>query len=204
MTMNKRHKKKTREKGYRRLFFVIGFGALCIAAYLCIYQIVSTRFYARSAFIKKQIEKIQDRMTTEIFKAELFFADDTSDMLVREYRQICSARRPAGKASALIEELIKGPTARGIRTMPQQTTLRSVSIDQGGSVTVDFGPEISQYHPGGSSSELLTVMSIVNTILVNISQARDVRLLINGRPVDTLSGHIDCRRPFTANMQIIR
>ena len=158
--MKKRQKRAAKKKTYRWPFIAIGIGALCITAYLCRYQIASSPFLARPTFIEKQIAKMRDRLTTEIFRAELFFADDSSDMLVREYRVIRSARRPEKKASALIKELIKGPAARGIRTMPQQTMPRSVSIDQAGSVTVDFGPEISQYHPGGSSSELLTVMSI--------------------------------------------
>ncbi len=107
-------------------------------------------------------------------------------------------------AAVLIEELIKGPYAKGVRTIPEQTEIRSVKLDRKGLLQVDFSRELSELHPGGSSSEIMTVFSIVNTLTENIEGIGGIRILIDGKAVDTIAGHIDCRQPFSPNMKIVR
>jgi len=44
---------------------------------------------------------------------------------------------------------------------------------------------------------LLTIYTIVNALTVNVPTIRAVQILIEGREVDTLAGHVDLRRPLT-------
>jgi len=61
---------------------------------------------------------------------------------------------------------------------------------------VDLGGGIVQNHPGGSLNEALTVYAIVNALTTNLPEIDAVQLLIEGREVDTLRGHIDLRAPL--------
>ena len=142
--------------------------------------------------------------TKEEWKAELYFGDESSDFLVTEFRRVSSSDTPERMAAVLIEELIKGPTARGVRTIPDQTEIRSVNIDRQGQLQVDFSRDLSEFHPGGSSSEIMTVFSIVNTLTQNVEEVKSVKILIDGKAIDTIAGHIDCRQPFSSNMKIVR
>jgi hypothetical protein len=54
-------------------------------------------------------------------------------------------------------------------------------------------------HPGGSMNELFTVYTIVNVITTNFQDVQNVQLLIDGREVDTLAGHVDLRKPLRKN-----
>ena len=59
-------------------------------------------------------------------------------------------------------------------------------------------------HPGGSLDELLTVYAIVDALTVNLPSITGVQILIDGKEVDTLAGHVDLRRPLPANRALIR
>jgi hypothetical protein len=64
--------------------------------------------------------------------------------------------------------------------------------------------EIKEKHPGGSRSELMTIYTIVNSLILNIPEIDAVKILIEGCESMTLAGHIDTRFPFKANMLLIR
>ena len=64
---------------------------------------------------------------------------------------------------------------------------------------MDFSPEISTGHPGGSKAELLTVYTIVDALTVNLPAIKAVQLLVDGKAVETLAGHVDLRGPLAKN-----
>ena len=55
-------------------------------------------------------------------------------------------------------------------------------------------------HPGGTVNELLTVYTIVNALTANLPAVTAVQLLVDGKEVDTLAGHVDLRRPLAKNL----
>jgi len=55
-------------------------------------------------------------------------------------------------------------------------------------------------HPGGTVSELLTVYTIVNVVTANLPAITSVQVLVDGKEVDTLAGHVDLRRPLAKNL----
>jgi len=177
---------------------------ICLALYLSTTGLRTICLSCILLKIKENAIRLGGSFATKTIKAELYFGDENSDMLIREYRAVHCASQPERRAETVIAELIKGPNSKGARTLPMQTRLKAVAMRKNGQIDIDFGPEISQYHPGGTSAELLTVMSIVNTITANVKEVQCVRILINGVPIDTLNGHVDCSQPFVSNMQIVR
>jgi len=142
------------------------------------------------------------RLTT--WKATLYFADESSDLLIKEFRSLSSVKSPEKMSEALIEELIKGPDAKGIRTLPEQTRLLSVDLLNDGLIVVDFSKEFTEFDPGGSSTEIITVYSIVNSLITNIKAVSRVRIIQEGETLDTIAGHIDCNKIFYADLKRVR
>jgi hypothetical protein len=66
---------------------------------------------------------------------------------------------------------------------------------------VDLSPEISSGHEGGSLEEILTVYALVNALTTNLPAVERVQILVAGREVDTLAGHVDLRRPLQKNLK---
>lgn len=138
--------------------------------------------------------------TSQKMKITLYFADKESKFLVEEKREISKTE---AVARASIEELIKGPKSRDlVRTIPEGTKLKNIKIED--SICYpDFSQELISRHWGGSSGERMTVYSIVNT-LTNFSSIKSVRILIEGKEVATLKGHMDLSEPILRNEEIIK
>ena len=147
------------------------------------------------------LKKIKGESPVGSFTATLCFGDERGEFLIREHRIITSGQTPDKKAEALLLELLKGPLTKGTRTVPLQTRLRGVSFDNA-LLTVDFSPELQKYYPGGSSSEILTVYSVVNTLTLNVPEIKQVALLIDGKKIDSIAGHIDCRQPISPRPEL--
>ena len=105
---------------------------------------------------------------------------------------------------AIVEALIKGPQEGLLQTIPSGTKLKAVYVTPDGVSYVDLSKEIRHNHPGGSNTELLTIYSIVNSLVLNVPEIKRVKLLIDGNEVLTLAGHINLQFPVKANMLLIR
>ncbi len=143
-------------------------------------------------------QKQQD--SVEKVNVALYFAEPGGDFLKAEKREIPFE---AGLARATVEQLIAGPKEKGLmRTMPEGTDLLDINI-QNGLCTVDFSKEFRDNHWGGSSGEILTVYSLVNT-LTQFPTVEKVEVLVEGQKVDTLAGHMDLSVPVSRNPQIVK
>lgn len=89
------------------------------------------------------------------------------------------------------------------RTIPEGTSLRRVEV-KGGTAFIDLSDRVTEVHTGGSSGEILTIYSIVNTVTLNFRQIKDVQILINGKKAKTLAGHIDISFPIPPEKQFIQ
>lgn len=99
---------------------------------------------------------------------------------------------------AVLEALLAADLPPGtVRVFPAGTVLQAVFFDPAtGRVAVDFNARLVTGHPGGVAAEHATLRVLLRTIAVNFPQVRSVGLLIDGRQVETLAGHVRCDRPF--------
>jgi spore germination protein GerM len=137
--------------------------------------------------------------------AYLYFADAQNAFLIGEPKKLLPDNDPATHCRLLLEGLIQGPGGGGlIRTIPEGTRLRAVYVTSDETAYVDFTEEICTGHSGGVRSERMTVYSIVNTLVLNVSGVEQVKILIAGQEAETLAGHLDIRLPLKADMLLIR
>jgi hypothetical protein len=88
--------------------------------------------------------------------------------------------------------------------IPPGTTVRAVFLTERGDAFVDLSGEVRAKHTGGALDELFTVYTIVDALTVNLPAIARVQILIDGKEVDTLSGHVDLRHPLQKNLQWIK
>jgi len=137
-------------------------------------------------------------------KATLFFASEDGRGLVGVEQEVPLAEGAVAQARALIEaQLSTAPPAPLVSTIPEGTTLRGLFVSSRNEAFVDLDATVRDRHPGGSMNELLTVYTIVNAITTNLPDVQTVQVLINGREVDTLAGHVDLRRPLRNNEALV-
>jgi spore germination protein GerM len=126
----------------------------------------------------------------------LWFASRQEDALVLERRRVLPTQTPGDRVKASLQELIAGPKGDALRTVPAEVKIREIFIDDQGTAYVDFSEALSLTHPGGPWAEMLTLRSIMQTLVANVSGIKRVQILIEGREVETLAGHMDIRRPL--------
>jgi germination protein M len=133
----------------------------------------------------------------------LFFLSEDDTLLHPEERDILDNPSLAHLASQTIEELLKGSQNGSLSTFPEETELRELFITREGIAYVDFSGEIADDHISGSTAEIRTVFTIVNSLTYNFKSIKRVFILIKGIEKETLAGHIDLSRPLLPRYDLI-
>lgn len=176
---------------------VIAVAAVCMFVWA-----MPEKSYSSDQFAQKTLKTGARHLEKSV--VHLYFADRENRFLIAEDRAVLHSDEPAELGRIIIKELIAGPREGLMQTIPAGTNLRAFYITQDGTAYVDLTREITEEHPGGVKSEILTIYSIVNTLILNIPEINAVKILIGGGESPTLTGHIDLRLPFKANMLLIR
>jgi len=134
--------------------------------------------------------------TREAKEVVLFFPSEEDGLLHPERRRIPGGPSVAEEAREAVEELLKGSSEGYLSPLPPGTRLRQLFVTKEGIAYVDFSKEIVEQHPSGSSAELTTVYSVVNTLAHNFRPIRKVFILVEGGERETLGGHINLSQAF--------
>jgi spore germination protein GerM len=133
-------------------------------------------------------------------KARLFYVAEDGTRLTSVERDVPYGESADEQAREIVAAQIAPVAAPLVSAIPPGTTLRAVFITKSGDAYVDLSREARVAHPGGTVDELLTVYTIVNALTVNLPAVTAVQVLVDGKEVDTLSGHVDLRRPLAKNL----
>jgi hypothetical protein len=136
--------------------------------------------------------------------ATLYYASSDGQSLAPVKREVPLADGALAQGRQIIESQLEAAPAPYVSVVPAGTTLRAFYVTTRGDAFVDLSPEVSSAHPGGSTTELLTVYALVNAITTNLSSVQRVQILIGGKEADTLAGHVDLRRPFERDMSLVK
>jgi hypothetical protein len=136
--------------------------------------------------------------------ATLFYASSDGRSLVPVRRDVPLASGVVEQGRQILLTALQAPPAPYIKVIPEGTTLRAFYVTDRGDAFVDLGPEIVRAHPGGSLNELLTVYALVNAVTANLPAVQRVQLLVDGKEVDAIAGHVDIRRPLTRDTSLVR
>jgi len=132
---------------------------------------------------------------------EVYFADENASKLVAETRFVMLGAGIPADAKTIMAEIIKGPQSDLLLpTVPAGTRLLAV-YEVGDLLVLDFTHELQTNHTGGSTGELMTVYSIVNTLTENLKSVKRIRMLVEGEEVENLAGHIDLTKPLSPNLK---
>lgn len=143
-----------------------------------------------------------DLLTAEVV---LYFSDDQAMYLVPEDRQVEGKKDepypfPAG---AIVNALLSGPQENDLRpTIPPEAKLLSLEIKDKIAI-VNFSEEFKTKHGGGSTGELMTIYSLVNS-LTELENIEQVQILINGQKAETLAGHLTIDEPLNRDESLLK
>jgi spore germination protein GerM len=132
----------------------------------------------------------------------LFFLSEEDSLLHPEEREILSASSIVEEAKQVVDALITGSEQGYVDPIPPETRLRQLFVTKEGVAYLDFSKDIMEMHPSGSSAELGTVYSIVNTLVYNFKPIKKVFILVEGSEKETLGGHINLSQAFVPQFSL--
>ncbi len=133
-------------------------------------------------------------------RVTLFYLSRDGTGLVGRERRVEPGSDPTARARAIVRRQLDPAPLPLLSPFPEGTRLRSLYLADDGNAFVDLSREVSAEHPGGSLDELFTVYALVNALTLNVPEIGAVQIMVAGREVDTLAGHIDLRQPLESNL----
>lgn len=138
-------------------------------------------------------------------QVEVFFPSSAGTGLVAERREIFMTASPGDRAKQILSDLLSGPERNAaLPAIPRGIRLRQVYVLDDGTAYADFTGDLATRLGGGSSDEILTVFSVVNSLVLNVAEITRVGILLDGQECETLNGHLDLRRPLSANLDLVQ
>ena len=125
---------------------------------------------------------------------KVYYPDDAGINLVAVKRTV-EIKSDAEKYLAAVNLLMDNPNEKDLTVIfPKNAKIKSVKVSNG-TAFVDFDENITKSFAGGSTGEEFLVGSVVKT-LTEFSEVKQVRFLVEGAEIETLSGHMDLSEPI--------
>ena len=135
--------------------------------------------------------------------AKIYFSDPQERFLIPEKRYVFKENDAALQAKEIVKALLEGSKADLINTFPAGVSLRDVKVDDAGIAFVNFNKNLIKLHPGGSTAEMATIYSLTNSITQNVPSIKKVKILVEGKEVPSIKGHISTQKAFRPDSELI-
>jgi spore germination protein GerM len=136
--------------------------------------------------------------------ATLYFVAEDGMSLVGVQREVPFGESVIDQAREIVTSQLAVAPPPLISAIPVETKLRTFYLTDRGDAFVDLSADVRTKHTGGALDELFTVYSIVNALTTNLPAVKRVQILIDGKEVDTLAGHVDLRHPLQKNLKWVK
>jgi len=130
-------------------------------------------------------------------KAQLFFLSaGSSGSLEPAAIELPLSADPVERSKQLINALIANAPAPERHTLPADTTLLAFYLLADGTAIADFSDALAAECPSGILNEQTVVDSVARTLGANVSEVRQLKILVHGQEAETLAGHLDLSVTF--------
>jgi hypothetical protein len=136
--------------------------------------------------------------------ATLYFVSEDGMNLVGVQREVPFGEGVLDQARQIVIAQLAPVPAPLASALPPSTTLRALYVTDRGDAFVDLSSDARTKHTGGALDELFAVYAIVNALTTNLPAITRVQILIDGKEVDTLAGHVDLRHPLIKNLKWVK
>jgi hypothetical protein len=115
--------------------------------------------------------------------ATIFYPGDAG--LIKEEKTVAAGSLPVKMVESVLHEYFAG-----FKNELKNTVVRGVYRDRNRIFYIDLSDEFRRNFSGDARYEYYLLKSLYQTIVSNVSDARDVKILIEGREIESLGGHM--------------
>ena len=132
----------------------------------------------------------------------IYFSDPQERFLMPEKRYVYIENDSAQQAREITKALLEGSKAGLINTFPTGASIKDVKVNDEGTAFINFNKNLTKLHPGGASAEMATIYSLTNSVTENVSGIKKVKILIDGKELPSIKGHISTKKAFAPNPEL--
>jgi hypothetical protein len=192
-----------RRMGQNRLLLgvVVIIFAVAAAAGVYVWSLMRSPGVPQNAEVPAQHVLAQPLRTEETLMITLYFPSD--GMLAPA--SVAVKRQPDGQSQAreILAAMLEDPRTAQTALL-KDVRLREIYLDAAGTAYVDLATAPQKEIRASAWEELTAIYAIVNTLMQNIEEIKHIRILLDGREVQTLAGHIDLTRTFGKRMDLVK
>jgi hypothetical protein len=118
-------------------------------------------------------------------KAPVSIFYPTSQGLIREDKTVAGGSLPVKMVESLLQEYFNG-----FKTEMKNTVVRGVYRDRNRVFYIDLSEEFRRNFSGDAAYEYYLLKSLYQTVVMNVAEVKDIKILIEGREVESLGGHM--------------
>ncbi len=130
----------------------------------------------------------------EVFDLRLSYPIDESLQMIE--KKLPKRTRQTAIAEAAIEEFLKGPGNGKTSRIPANVKLLGIYRDPQQILYVDLSDEFRRNFQGSALDEYLLLKGLYASVTSNIQDVQDVKILIEGKEIETLGGHFFLKYPL--------
>ena len=184
----------------RRIVLMLGV-LLLVAVGLALY---AWRLHKRVAADEQRLTEQQQQVAAPASgpaaNVTLYLASDADASLYKKSVSVPLPAERSEQARAILRALFGTYLQSGSgHPIGAGADVRDVYLLSDGSAVVDTNAAFADAHPSGVLAEELTITSIVATLNANDPKIDRVKIIVNGAERETLAGHADLRRFYTAS-----
>ncbi len=138
----------------------------------------------------------EEPVTEGSIRVTLYYLSGTGITFSTEEREISFSSSLQEQARRVVRQLLAGSQQGRGSAFPAGVQLRDLFITPQGLAFVDLSQELIANHPGGTCAEELTIYSLTNTLISNFPAVKKVQILVEGREIQSLAGHLDLSKPY--------
>lgn len=187
-------KEKKKKKSTRIIYLSMIIGGIVI--FLILFFIVLF-----DAFFPEPNEDTLKKKEKQV--AIIWFSDQQERFLVGEKRYIFKENDAAAQAKEVIKALLDGSKNGNVNTFPAGVSLHDVKIDNAGIAYVNFTKSLTKLHPGSSSAEMASINSLTISLTENVPEIKKVKILVEGKELTSIKGHISTSKAFLPDRGIL-
>lgn len=128
----------------------------------------------------------------------------SEDRLIMEERRVRRQASIAAIAGAIVEEFLKGPSNMGKSDVPVGTKLLGIYSGSDGILYVDLSDEFRRNFQGDALTEFLLLKGLYESIISNVTGIDDVKVIIEGKEMESIGGHLLALYPLKNTLTEVR
>ncbi len=175
----------------KRAFGVLAFGFLFVGGIIAGYL-----YFAKIVWREESPSVVAPLASTpeELYSLRIYYP--VGDQLQMEERRPPRRKGSTAVAEAIVEEYLRGSAVATVSFFPRGARLLGVYRGTDGVLYVDLSDEFRRNFQGDALAEFLLLKGIYESLIANIQDVQDVKLLIEGKELESLGGHLSLSQPL--------